>query len=80
MIIGDKKKAVSVILSKMGKDGSVKETNVASESGEMNEYTAFAEDIISAVENKSVQGLASCLKAFHEMIMDQDEEQDEMER
>jgi len=78
MILNDKKKAVSVILSKMKKDGGTTEVHVMPEEGEHNEYTAFAEDILHAVEKKSVQSLASCLKAFHEMIMEEDEEQDMM--
>jgi len=49
------------------------------ESGEHNEYTAFAEDMISAMKDGSVQRLASCLKAFHEMIEEEDKEQDQME-
>lgn len=76
MIIPDKKKAISVILSKMNKDGSVTESHVAPETGAHDEYTSFAEDIIHAIESKSVQKLASCLRAFHEMIAEEDKEQD----
>lgn len=79
MFLHDRKKAVSVILSKMGKDGSTSEVHVASEGGGHDEYSAFAEDMLAAFEDKSVQKLASCLKAFHEMIMEEDEEQDQGE-
>ena len=75
-MIFDKRKAVSVILSKMDKDGRQSEMEMAPESGEHNEYTALAEDIISSVKGDSVQKLASCLKAFHEMIEEADEDQD----
>lgn len=60
----------------MGKDGRASETPVAHEGGEYDEYTSMAEDIISAAKEGSVQKLASCLKAFHEMIKEEDEEQD----
>lgn len=75
-MIFDKKKSVSVILSKLGKDGRTSESEVAHESGEHNEYTAFAEDMIAAFKDGSVQKLASCLEAFHEMVKEEDEEQD----
>jgi hypothetical protein len=76
-MIFDKKKSVSVILSKLGKDGKTTETDIAHETGEHNEYTALAEDIIAHVKTGSVQGLASCLESFHEMIKEKDEEQDQ---
>lgn len=75
-MIFDKKRSVSVILSKMGKDGKTTETSVAPESGEHDEYTAFAEDMISAMKEGSVQRLASALRSFHDMIEEADEEQD----
>lgn len=75
----DKKKAVSVILSKVGKDGHAQETSVAHESGEHNEYTSLAEDIIAAMKDGSVQRLAHALKSFHGMIQEADEEQDAKE-
>ena len=61
-MIFDKKKSVSVILSKLGKDGRVHETDVAHESGEHDEYSAFAEDLLSAFKDGSVQRIASVLK------------------
>lgn len=75
-MIFDKKKSVSVILSKMGKDGRTSESSVAHESGEHDEYSSYAEDMIAALESKSVQKLAACLKSFHQMIMHEDAEQD----
>ncbi len=75
-MIFDKKKAMSVILSKMDKDGRHSESEVAPESGEHNEYTSLAEDMISAMKDGSVQKLASSLKAFHGMIEDADEAED----
>jgi len=75
----DKKRAASVILSKMDKDGRSKEMHVAPESGEHNEYTSFAEDLLSAVKENSVQRVASVLKNYHEMIKEEDEEEDKQE-
>jgi hypothetical protein len=76
-MIFDKKRSVSVILSKMDKDGRTSEVEVKPESGEPNVYSVIAEDLISAVKDGSVQKAASVLKAFHEMIQDADEDQDE---
>jgi hypothetical protein len=78
MIIFDKKKAASAILSKY-KDGRNVETEVKQEGGEHNEYTAFAEDLISAMADKSIQRVAACLKEFHEMIKEADEAEDKGE-
>jgi hypothetical protein len=70
----DKKKTAMVILSKMGKDQEVKEEESSDESMAM--YEAFAEDIMQAVNDKSVMSLAAVLKSFHEMIEEQDEAED----
>lgn len=75
-MIFDKKKAVSVILSKMDKNGRTSETEVKPESGEHNEYTSHAEDMIAAMKEGSVQRMASALKSFHSMIESDDEAQD----
>jgi hypothetical protein len=72
----DKKKAATVILSKMGKDGRQTETDMAHEGGDYDEYTSYAEDMLAAIAAKSPLKLASCLKAFHEMVQEEDEEQD----
>jgi hypothetical protein len=79
MIILDKKKSVSAILSRLRKDGSTLEAEVEQESSPHDEYTAFAEEMISAFQSGSVQRLSACLKEFHEMIEDKDEEQDAKE-
>lgn len=52
---------------------------VAPESGDHNEYTAFAEDMMAAYKKDSIQDLAACLKEFHKMIMSDDEAQDSRE-
>lgn len=75
-MIFNKKAAVSVILSKEGKDGRRHEANVKQESGEHDEYTSHAEDIIAAVKDGSVQRLASALRSYHSMIQADDEAQD----
>jgi hypothetical protein len=49
---------------------------MASEDGEHNVYRSMAEDMIAAVKDGSVNRLEECLKAFHEMIKDEDEVQD----
>lgn len=76
-MIFDKKRSVSVILSKMGKDGSTSETEVKPESGDHDEYTSLAEDMIAAFKDGSVQRLASCMRTFKSMCSDEDESQDE---
>jgi hypothetical protein len=65
-VIFNKKRAVSVILSKEGKSGRRDETEVASESGEQDQYTAAAESILAAIGDKSVQRLAAVLRSLHE--------------
>lgn len=65
-IVPDKKKAVSVILSKFGKAG---ETPVKPEE-ELNEHDgamkAIAEDILMAIKSESAHDLMMALKAFDE--------------
>lgn len=75
-MIFDKRKAVSVILSKMDKDGRSTDVEVKPESGEHNEYTALAEDLLAAVKDSSVQKLAGFLKSFHALIQEVDQVQD----
>lgn len=75
----DKKKSVSVILSKMDRDGRTSEVAVSPESDAYNEYTAFAEDLLSGFRDGSVNKIASTLKAFHSMIEDKDQIQDKGE-
>lgn len=73
----DKKKATSVILSKLGKDGRQDEAEVAPEEGEHDEYSSLAEDLMLGVKSGSVQKIASVLRALHEMIEEADEVQDQ---
>jgi len=70
----DKKKTAMVILSKMGKDQEVKEESDMDDS--MATYTAFAQDIMQAITDKSVSDLSNVLKSFHGMIAEQDEAED----
>lgn len=74
----DKKKSVSVILSKFGRDGRTTETEVKPETGEHNEYTSLAEDFIAGVKDGSVQKVASCFKTLCSMI-EGEEKPDEKE-
>jgi hypothetical protein len=76
MIFPDKKKVASIILSRMGKDGVPKESKLPDGSGSMDEYSAFAEDMLDAFKSESVERLAKILKSFHEMIKEEDVEQD----
>lgn len=75
-MIFDKKRAASMILSKLGKDGKTREMEVTPEHGAYNEYHSIAEDMLQAFKEGSVHRLASTLKAYHSMIEDADEEQD----
>lgn len=76
-MIFDKKKSVSVILSKMDKDGRTSEVEVSPESGDHDEYTSCFEDLMAAIKDGSVQKGAAVLRAFHNMIKEADEVQDE---
>lgn len=78
----DKKKTAMLILAKMGKDGKSENMEVKNENGEdeSSEYKACAEDMMQAVQDKSVEKMMEVLKAFHEIIKNKDVEQDmEME-
>jgi len=73
----DKKKAAMVIISKMGKHQEVKnEESMESGDDSMATYQAFAQDIMQAINDKSVIDLANVLKSFHEMIEEMDEVED----
>lgn len=65
-----------MILSRMDKDGKTSEMEVKPEEGEFTEYHAFAESIMSAIKDSSVADLAKALEEFHEMIKEEDVEQD----
>lgn len=67
MIIPDRKKAVSVILSKMGGDGAEKSQEVKNETpgdDTQGALRAITEDVMQAFHDKSIEGLMSSLKAF----------------
>ena len=76
MLFNNKKKDQISILTKMKPDGSTSEMKKSEEGGEHNEYTACAEVILAALESKSIQGLASALRAFHDLVKEEDLEQD----
>lgn len=81
MIIPEKKKAVSVILSKFKPDGSERTPDIeVKPEEEINEHDeslkAIAEDIMSAVESKSAHDLLVALRAFiSECSMHEDDEE-----
>ncbi len=74
MFLNDKKKAVSVILSRLdkpGKDMEVKEEmEVGSEAG--GELKMIAEDLMQAMESKSVVDVKGALEALCEYICTKD--------
>lgn len=76
MIIGDKNRNIGLIVSTMKPDGSQTEVNISPSNGDYDEYTSFAEDILSSIKDGSVKKLSNCLRKFHEMIKDEDMEQD----
>jgi hypothetical protein len=67
MIITDKKKTASLILSKMGTNGSEKSQSIKPEE-EMNDsdgaLKAIAEDMLQAFSDKSAHDLMESMKAF----------------
>lgn len=75
-MIFNKKKAVSVILSRMGEDGRQRETQVAHGSREPDEYSSLADSLMEAFKEGSRERLANVLKSFHAMIKDEDLDQD----
>jgi hypothetical protein len=75
----DKKKTAMVILAKMGKDGKSENMEVKNEESmddDVAEYKAVAEDMLQAINDKSVDKLMEVMKAFHEIIKHEDVEQD----
>lgn len=69
MIIGNKKKAVGVILSKFGEEPK-------EESHEDNSKMIIAKDILDAIEKKSVHDLMAALDAFWaQMELEEGEEE-----
>lgn len=75
----DKKKTAMLILAKMGKDGKSENQEVKNEESmdeDVAEYKAVAEDMLQAINDKSVDKLMEVMKAFHEIIKHEDIEQD----
>lgn len=75
----DKKKTAMVILAKMGKDGKSENMEVKNEESmddDVAEYKAVAEDMLQAINDKSVDKLAEVFKAYHTIIKHEDVEQD----
>lgn len=79
MIIGDKKKTVSVILSKLKPDGGSSSTPVKSEQqmGDPDPVKIIAEDMMLAFKNGSVLDLQDAISALIAHVQSMDEEQDE---
>ena len=76
MIIPSKKKAVGVILSRMGgPDQEVKEEHSMDKQDEA--VKVIASELIHAIEQKSAAGVVDALKALISEIREMDEEQDE---
>jgi hypothetical protein len=76
MIIPGKKKAIGVILSRMGgPDQEVKEE--ASMDSHDEAIKVIASELINAIESKSAMGVVDALKALIGEIQEMDEEQDE---
>lgn len=76
MIIPGKKKAIGVILSRMGgPDQKVKEE--ASMDSHDEAIKVIASELINAIESKSAMGVVDALKALIGEIQEMDEEQDE---
>jgi hypothetical protein len=64
----DKKKTVSAVIARRGKPAlEVKSEIMAPESGGNPALESAAEDILRAIEEKSVLGLAQALKAAYEI-------------
>ncbi len=72
MIIPDKRKAASIIVSKMGQDMPDDGGGDAPDDGGDEGLKAAAEDVLSAIEGKSADALKDALKAFFQMV-DKDE-------
>jgi hypothetical protein len=76
MIIPDKKKAVTVILSKLGKGPGPEVKPEAGLDEHHEAMKSIAEDIMQAFEDKSAMDLANALEALVREIQAMDEEQD----
>lgn len=81
MIIGDQKKNVSVILSKLKPSGAEESAPVKSEDdmGDHSPLKIIAEDMMLAFKNDSIAGLQDALDALIAHVESGDEEQDSAE-
>lgn len=81
MIIPDKKKTVTVILSKLKKGGGVKDAPVLNEAqaGESSELKIIAEDMMMAFKSGSVSDLEAALDALVAKVQADDQVQDSQE-
>jgi len=80
VIIPDRKKAVTAILAKFSPGKYSQGGEVRNEAGgEMDECKEIAQDMVVALSNKSVEGVASALRAFKAYLQKEDEIQDEKE-
>jgi hypothetical protein len=80
MIIGDQKKNVSVILSKLKPSGAEESAPVKAEDdmGEHSPLKIIAEDMMLAFKNDSIAGLQDALEALMEHVgLDGSEESEE---
>lgn len=77
MIIPEKKRAVAIMVSRMGGKRPVeaKPEESFGGAGPREDYKAVAEDVLRAIEEKSIDGLASAFEA----LMQMDESEDESE-
>lgn len=69
MIIPDSKKTVTMILSRMGEDRKMTDTEIKPERENREEDEGFrviAEEILEAIQEKSTSGLARALRNFVE--------------
>lgn len=81
MIIGDQKKTVSVLLSKIKPSGKEESAPVKSEDdmGEGSPLKIIAEDMMLAFKNDSIAGLQDALDALVAHVQSEDAEQDAAE-
>jgi len=84
MLIHDKKHALMSILSKKSKDGSVSASPMKSEitkeeDGSLDGRHSAAEDIMSAIHEKSAHKLMEAMANFHDLHSAHKEDEEESE-
>lgn len=70
------KRTVSLLMEKNGQSSEVANEKSLPD-GDGPAFRSLAEDMISAIQNKSVQDLASCLKSMHSMMSGDVDDADE---